>query len=165
MDAKEELQAIYMQMKTSFVPVQIDKLDPFSLILKDNGRNIKLKNGHLTLGEYGYLSVFSLQSKSLEEHKKLYKQIDGIVGKNKDVKVFSPLFYYVENSDTIREDVNRIIYMAMAILLVMYLLLLRNISLLLNTISTLATSSIVALIILTLVYDEISIFVLVFGIS
>ncbi len=164
-DAKEELKAIYMQMKTSFVPVQIDKLDPFSLMQKDNRKNIKLKNGHLTLGEYGYLSVFSLQSKSLEEHKKLYKKIDSIVGKKKNVKVFSPLFYYVENSETIRADVNRIIYMSMAILLVMYLFLLRNISLLLNTISTLVTSSIIALIVLTQVYNEVSIFVLVFGIS
>ena len=164
-NASEELQAIYRQMTTSFVPVQIDKVDPFSLIKQDNRTNIKLKNGHLTLGEYGYLSIFSLQSKSLEEHKNLYKQIESIVGKNKDVKVFSPLFYYVENSETIRADVNRIIYMAMAILLVMYLFLLRNISLLLNTISTLATSSMVALIILTQLYDEVSIFVFVFGIS
>ena len=164
-DVTQELEAIYMQMKTSFVPVLIDKVDPFSLIEKDSRANLRLKNGHLTLGEYGYLSIFSLQSKNLEEHKKLYHHIESIIGEKKNVKVFSPLFYYVENSETIRTDVNRIIYMAMAILLVMYLVLLRNIPLLLNTISTLATSSMVALIILTQLYDEVSIFVLVFGIS
>ena len=164
-NAKKELEEIYIQMKTSFVPVQVDKVDPFLLIKKDHRRNIKLKNGHLTLGAYGYLSVFSLESNSLEEHQKIYNQIDSIVGEKKNVKVFSPLFYYVENSETIRTDVNHIIYIAMSILLLMYLLLLRNIALLLNTISTLATSSIVALILLTQVYDEVSIFVLVFGIS
>lgn len=164
-NAKKELQEIYMQMKTSFVPIQIDKIDPFLLIKKDHRTNIKLKNAHLTLGAYGYLSIFSLESNSLEEHQKIYHQIHSIVGEKKNVKVFSPLFYYVENSETIRTDVNRIIYMAMSILLLMYLLLLRNISLLFNTVNTLATSSIVALIVLTQFYDEVSIFVLVFGIS
>ncbi len=164
-DASKALQAMYLQMKTSFVPVHIDKIDPFLLIEKTDRSKIKLKNGHLILGKYGYLSIFSLQSENLEAHKKLYKQIKSIIGEKKNVKVFSPLFYYVENSEIIRTDVNPIIYMAMAILLVMYLLLLRNISLLFNTISTLATSSMMALIVLTQLYDEVSIFVVVFGIS
>lgn len=164
-DVSKALQAMYSQMKTSFVPVYIDKIDPFLLIEKDSSNKIRFNNGHLILGKYGYLSIFSLESENLEEHKKLYEQIKSIAGEKENVKVFSPLFYYVENSKMIHTDVNRIIYMAMAILLVMYLLLLRNVSLLFNAIGTLATSSMVALIVLTQLYDEVSIFVMVFGIS
>jgi hypothetical protein len=164
-DVKKELNTLYNEMISSFFPVQIDKLDPFSLLQYPERKHLKLKNGYLTLGEYGYLSYFELKSKSLKEHKQLYDQIHEIVNDDIDIKVFSPIFYYVENSNAIRADVNKIIWIAMGILLLLYVFILRDISLLLNTVMTLGTSAMLSIIFITQLYGEVSIFVFVFGVS
>uniref|UniRef100_UPI0012FA5BC8 hypothetical protein n=1 Tax=Aliarcobacter butzleri TaxID=28197 RepID=UPI0012FA5BC8 len=51
------------------------------------------------------------------------------------------------------------------LLIILYILILRNIKLLFNTLITLGSSILIALFISSLIFDEISIFVLVFGIS
>jgi len=165
LDVSKALKKLYTEMTTSFFPVSIDKVDPFKLLDYTAPLTIKLKNSHLLLGEYGYLSIFTLNSSTLDEHKELYRQIHAVVDGREGVKLFSPLFYYVENSQAITSDVNNIILIALGILLLLYLLILRNISLLFNTLMTLATSAIVATIVLTQFYNEVSIFVFVFGIS
>lgn len=165
LNVSKALKELYTEMTTSFFPINIDKVDPFNLLKTSVTPAVKLKNGHLVLGEYGYLSVFRLNSVTLDEHKELYHQIYTILGDKKGVKVFSPLFYYVENSQAITSDVNNIIFIAMSILLLLYLFILRDISLLLNTVTTLLTSAIISTIVITQFYDEISIFVFVFGIS
>ena len=164
-DVKKELNTLYNEMISSFFPLEIDKLDPFSLLQYPDRKRLKLKNGYLTLGEYGYLSYFELKSKSLKEHKQLYDQIHEIVNDDIGIKVFSPIFYYVENSNAIRADVNKIIWIAMGILLLLYVFILRDISLLLNTVMTLGTSAMLSIIFITQLYGEVSIFVFVFGVS
>ena len=165
LDVKKELNNIYNEMSTSFFPVPLDKEDPFALLTYPERKNIKLKNGYLTLPEYGYLSYFQLKSNSLKEHKQLYNQIYKIVKGDVAIKVFSPIFYYVENSNAIRSDVNKIIIIAICILLLLYLFILRDISLLLNTLTTLGTSAMLSIIFITQLYGEVSIFVFVFGVS
>ncbi len=165
LDVKKELNNIYNEMSTSFFPVPLDKQDPFALLVYPERANLKSKNGHLTLPEYGYLSYFQLKSNSLKEHKQLYNQIYKIVKDDVDIKVFSPIFYYVENSNAIRSDVNKIIMIAMSILLLLYLFILRDVSLLLNTLTTLGTSAMLSIIFITQLYGEVSIFVFVFGVS
>ena len=165
LNVKKELNAFYDEMSSSFFPVRIDKQDPFTLLTYPKRKSLKLKNGYLTLDEYGYLSYFKLQSNTLEDHRKLYDQIYKIVKNDVDIKVFSPIFYYVENSNAIRSDVNKIIVVAMTILLLLYLFILRDIPLLLNALTTLGTSAILAIIFITQLYGEVSIFVFVFGIS
>lgn len=165
LDVSKALKELYREMTTSFFPILVDKIDPFKLLTASEPVTIKLKNAHLILGEYGYLSVFTLNSSNLDEHKELYRQIHTVVGGKEGIKLFSPLFYYVENSQAISSDVNRIILIALVMLLLLYLLILRDMSLLLNALTTLATSAIVTTIVLTQFYDEVSIFVFVFGIS
>jgi len=165
LDVRKELQALYDDMTSSFFPVQIDKNDPFKILSSPRIQSVVLKNGHMILDNYGYMSFFVLQSKSLKEHQILYRQIKTIVNNDENIKVFSPVFYYVENSQAIKSDVNKIILIATVILLLLYLLLLRDLSLLLNTITTLGTSAIIATMMITQLYDEVSIFVFVFGIS
>ncbi|HEY9189334.1 MAG TPA: hypothetical protein VIM88_00540 [Sulfurovum sp.] len=165
LNVSKALKELYTEMTTSFFPINIDKVDPFNLLKTSETPAFQLKNGHLVLGEYGYLSVFRLNSSTLEQHKELYHQIHTIVGDKKGVELFSPLFYYVENSQAITSDVNNIIFIAMSILLLLYVFILRDISLLLNTVTTLLTSAILSTIVITQFYDEISIFVFVFGIS
>ncbi|RLA80735.1 MAG: hypothetical protein DRG78_10385, partial [Epsilonproteobacteria bacterium] len=165
LDVKKELNNIYNEMSTSFFPIPLDKQDPFALLIYPERKNIKLKNGYLTLPEYGYLSSFQLKSNSLKEHKQIYDQIYKIIKDDADIKVFSPIFYYVENSNAIRSDVNKIIMIAISILLLLYLFILRDVSLLLNTLTTLGTSAILSIIFITQLYGEVSIFVFVFGVS
>ena len=164
-DIQKELHTIHDEMINSFFPVHIDKRDPFSLLKYPEKKKLKLKNGHLTLGEYGYLSYFELKSKSLDEHQEVYDQIHEIVADDTDIKVFSPVFYYVENSNAIRSDVTKIIWIAMGILLLLYVFILRDIPLLLNTVMTLGTSAMLSIILITQLYGEVSIFVFVFGVS
>ena len=164
-DIKKELAKIYDDMTSSFFPVSIDQQDPFKLLREENRQDISLKNGHLALGDYGYLSYFQLDSKTLKEHEELYTHIQKLTKNMSGVTVFSPVFYYVENSNAIRSDVNQIIMYAGMVLLLLYLFILRDFSLLFNTLSTLGTSAIVATILITQLYSEVSIFVFVFGIS
>ena len=165
LNAADELQKLYKEMTTSFFPVTIDKIDPFQLLGEPEPIDVKLKNGHLILGKYGYLSYFVLHSQTLEEHQKVYADIQHIMQDKTDIQYFSPIFYYVENSKAIRSDVNKIIMIAFSILVLLYLILLRDFLLLLHTFTTLATSAIIATLILTQIYEEVSIFVFVFGIS
>jgi len=161
----QELTSLYEEMTSSFFPVIIDKIDPFSLLHYPEKTPLEIKEGHLLLPGYGFMSSFKLTSTTLEEHTKLYKKIQTIVGEDSDVKVFSSLFYFVENSQAIRSDINKIILLASVILLLLYLFLLRDIPLLINTMATLGTSAIIATIVLTQLYDEVSVFVFIFGIS
>ncbi|MGB0989518.1 MAG: hypothetical protein ACPGUI_01685, partial [Halarcobacter sp.] len=85
--------------------------------------------------------------------------------KYKEIKTFSTIFYFVENSQAIKADVNKIIIFAFLILLTLYIFILRNIPLLLNTLTTLATSAIISILVVTTIFSEVSIFVLVFGLS
>ncbi len=159
------LETLYNEMTESFFPVQINTADPFSLIVHQKPFSLPLKNGHLTLDTYGYLSLFSLSSKTLEEHTQLYKEIYAKIGRDTSIKVFSPIFYYVENAQAIRSDVNTIMLLSLGLLLSLYLFILRNTFLLFNTMLTLASSALFASIVLTSCYDNVSIFVFVFGMS
>ena len=164
-DVHKELQTLYSDMTSSFFPVPIDKNDPFKILSSPQSTAMVLKNGHTILDKYGYLSYFILQSNSLKEHQTLYRQINTIVNNDENIKVFSPVFYYVENSQAIKSDVNKIILMATLILLLLYVLLLKDVPLLFNTLGTLGTSVMIATMLITQWYDEVSIFVFVFGIS
>ena len=96
-DIKRSLTNLYQSLINSFFPVVINQYDPLNLLKKEEKLSLNFKNGHLVLKEYGYLSYFTLQSSNLEEHTKIYHAIKEISNKNKNIKVFSPLFYYVEN--------------------------------------------------------------------
>ena len=165
LNVADELKKLYGEMTSSFFPVIIDKIDPFSLLVEAESMDIKLKNAHLIMDKYGYMSYFVLHSQTLDEHQKVYEDIQHIVQGEREIQYFSPIFYYVENSKAIRSDVNKIIVIAFSILVLLYLILLRDFLLLLHTFTTLATSAILATLILTQIYEEVSIFVLVFGIS
>jgi len=165
LDISKELNKIYNDMTTSFFPVMIDKVDPFTILISKKPRKVQISNGHLTIANYGYISYFSLDSKKLEEHQEVYNNIHRVLSSQADIQFFSSLFYYVENSQAIRSDVEDIAYIAFAILILLYLVILKDVFLLTNTFITLATSAILATLMLTQMYEQISIFVFVFGIS
>lgn len=146
----------------------IDKQDPFNLLKKENKSNtFLLKNGHLIIKDYGYLSIINLDTSinSLDKYENIYDSIHTITSSNEEIKTFSPIFYFVENSRIIKNDVNKIILFSSIVLLLLYLVILRNLKLLLNTLITLSSSILLALLISSFLFDKISVFVIVFGVS
>jgi len=167
LDMHHALSGIFEAMTHSFFPVTVDRYDPLGIYVKTQHKPVKLSRNHLVLEGYGYLSLFDISSRNLEEHTEVYRALKTLlqIYPQEEVCFFSPIFYYVENSEAIKADVNRIILIATILLLLLYLSMLRNIWLLLNTITTLATSSILAILVVTQLYSEVSIFVIVFGVS
>ena len=165
LDISKSLSEIYNEMTNSFFPLLVDKVDPLKILISKKPSNVQMRNGHLIIKNYGYISYFLLDSKNLVEHQKVYNDIHRVLSSQSDIQFFSPLFYYVENSQAIRSDVENIIYIAFSILILLYLVILKDIFLLTNTFITLATSAMLATLILTQLYEQISIFVFVFGIS
>lgn len=164
LSVKKELDKLYDSIINSFITVDINKTDPFSLVKKEDIK-LNIKNGKLFLENYGYLSIFTINNSinSLNEYERVYDEIKRIETSN--ITTFSSIYYFVENSRYIKNDTNKIIIFASFILLFLYFFILRNISLLSNTLLTLATSALIATISLTFIYEKISLFVLVFGLS
>ncbi len=164
----KELKKIKDDLLNSFFPILINKNDPLNLFKSSNKKTeFKIKNKYLVLENFGLFSSFKLNKEinSLEKYTKIYKQIELIKKEYPDIKIFSPIFYFVENSQAIKQDVDKIILFALSLLLILYLFILRNINLLTNVFISLASSALIATCILGTLFEHISIFVLVFGVS
>ncbi|RXK12553.1 hypothetical protein CP965_08205 [Halarcobacter mediterraneus] len=155
-EIKEELLKIQNSLLNSFFPVLINKQDPLNLFEKTR---------HGKINKNIRVYTFDKTINSLAKYKEVYSKIKTIENKYKKIKTFSTIFYFVENSQAIKDDVNKIIIFAFLILLTLYIFILRNIPLLLNTLTTLATSAIISTLVVTTIFSEVSIFVLVFGLS
>lgn len=157
---KDELEKLKQNILNAEFSYFVDPKDPLALAKKQN-TSLSLKNNHLATKD-GYISIFELDTTNKE---RLYEEIelalDGIDG----VKVFSPFFYFVENQKMIKDDANRIIYIATAILILLYMVLLRDTKLLFHTLLTLASSILFALILTSFIFQKVAIFALVFGLS
>lgn len=163
---KQKLENLYEELISSFLVSSFDENDPLEILKKQN-KEINLKNGRLYIKDYGYLSIYNINKNlsTLDDYKRLYKEIKKLENKNKDIKSFSSIYYFVENSNYIKNDATKIALIATIILLVLYVLILKNTKLLINTVFTLLGSTLFASIILLLIYKKLSIFVLVFGLS
>lgn len=166
LDVQKELKNLYKKIYNSFFIAQIDENDPFGLIKKDT-KQIALKKGRLLLKDYGFLAIYTIDSKinSLEQYERIYNSIKKIEKSYTDIKSFSIIYYFVENSRYIKNDGKILAFIGIALLLILYLVVLKNIPLLLNTLLALSSSALLATIITTTIYPTISIFVLVFGFS
>lgn len=156
------LQQSYENLITNPLYSSVDKIDPLDLFTReDMNLSVNLKNGHLFLDDYGYMSVFTVRTGA--NQKKVYDVFAQEM--SDEVKSFGPLFYFVENAAKIKSEVNLLAMGGVGILILLYLVILKNSRLLVNTILTLLSSSILALLVVTLLWDEVSIFVLVFGMA
>lgn len=168
LDIEKSLEKLKADIFNSNFSYFIDEKDPFSLLEKPISSEIfSIRNGRLIIKNYGYLLLLNIDNSidSLKKFENVYDSIQKITNSNENIKVFSPIFYFVENSRIIKEDVNKIILFSTIVLLLLYLIILKNIKLLLNTLITLSSSILLALLITSLLFDKISIFVIVFGIS
>ena len=161
----EEIKSNLLKSNFSYF---INKQDPLNLFFNENSfKNLSLENNHLSIKNKGYISIFNLDNSinTISKYEKVYDSIKEVIKGENDIKVFSPIFYFVENSRIIKNDVNKIIVISTFILLLLYLVILKNVKLLINTIITLVSSIFLSLLICSIFFDKLSIFVIVFGIS
>jgi len=165
---KAKLHALYKEQRRSFFYKPIDKNDPLKLFdMKVKNSNFTSKGSYITLGDYGYLihAKTSVSPSQMDEAKLLYKEIKEITSGYENVVAFAGFFYTVENSAKIKEDVTLIASLSIVILLVMYLVLLRNPILLSNIVVTLGSSVLFSTLVSSMVYDNFHIISLAFGAS
>ncbi|HIP11394.1 MAG TPA: hypothetical protein EYG73_01620 [Arcobacter sp.] len=166
-DVSKKLKNIRYEMTTSSMFYNLNKKDPFGLIQSSNKpSHLNTKDGQLVIKDFGYLAVFSIEVNPTEKDRILiYDDINDILKKYENVKAFSSIFYFVENSLKIQNDVKLIILMSMVLLGILYLVVLRNLYLFLNVVASLATSVIVGQLIITSLYSHVSIIALAFSTS
>ncbi|RXJ57874.1 hypothetical protein [Candidatus Marinarcus aquaticus] len=168
LNTQQELQQLYTQLTQSFFAPHINTRDPFGLFKNSTTANsLQIRNNQLSVSNYGYVAVFNIDSNvnTLKAYQSLYKTLHELVPPNENIKMFSTLFYYVENEHAIKSDVNIIITLALLVLIILYVIIVRNIQLLFHTLTALLTSTVVAMLFITVVYEEVSVFVIVFGVS
>ncbi|PLY09944.1 MAG: hypothetical protein C0626_07725 [Arcobacter sp.] len=161
----EELKSNLINSSFSFF---IDKKDPLDIFKeKTSLKALSLKNNHLSIKDSAYISIFNLEGRvnSISQYESIYDAIEKLSSSDKNIKVFSPIFYFVENSRIIKDDVNKIVIFSTTILLLLYLVILKNLKLLVNTLITLSSSILLSLLVCSFIFDKLSIFVVVFGIS
>lgn len=159
---QQKLQSEYTNLLTNPYYATIDPKDPLGLFTqKKSHLSFYYKKGHLYLNNYGYVSIFTFKEGT--GYKKIYDVFEKEM--QNDIKIFSPTFYFVENSRAIRAQVNILVFIAISILLLLYVVILKNISLLANTILTLVNASLLSLLIVTSLWGEVSLFVIVFGMA
>lgn len=162
----ETLKALYAKMMNNPYYTTIDASDPLGYFSpKEQKIPINIRDGHLALGDFGYLSVLSIKdtSNTIESYEKIYTLVHKELASIDKVRVFSPTFYFVENSQKIQDDVTFLIVLSTILLLVLYIFIIKNIYLLINTIATLATSALLSFLLIGMIWSEVSVFVLAFG--
>jgi predicted exporter len=168
LNVDQELLRLYRKLTDSFFPEVIDAYDPLGLIKPPTPlRDVPLREGHLILPGHGFVSYFDVKADTLEQYGRIYDALQQLLMDEKleQVTLFSPFFYYVENSQAIREDINRIMVLALFVLIVLYAVVLRTVALLVHTLMSLLSSGMVAVMVLTFFYEQVSLFSVVFGIA
>lgn len=143
----------------------IDPYDPLGYFSAPHeNRSILIRNAHLALGDFGYLSIFKLNPHQTEQnYEELYHFVHENIKGFDNIRLFSPAFYFVENAQKIKSDVTLLVCVSSLLLALLYLLFLKNIGLLFNTLLSLASSVMLSFILLSFIWSDISLFVLAFG--
>ena len=163
LDIKQELTIIHKKIMVSTFSFSLDTIDPLNLYEK----NSLPKSPYLQIENYGYVTILQLDKgiNNFDKYKEIYDLVQNIKQSNPNIEAFSTMFYFVENQEKIKSDVNLIITLSLTVLFILYIVILRNIKLLIHTITTLSSSILFALIISIFIFNELSIFTIVFGIS
>ncbi len=163
LDIQKELIDIHKNIVSSPFSFSLDRVDPLHLFKK----NATLKSHYIKIEDFGYMTVLQLDKsiKNFAKYKEIHQLVQKLKQENSNFEAFSTLFYFVENQEKIKSDVNNIITLSLSVLFILYIVILRNFKLLIHTITTLSSSILFALIVSTIIFDELSIFTIVFGIS
>jgi predicted exporter len=164
-----KLKELYDAQFTNVFYSPIDKNDPLKLFdLKNEKTFMQATDGEfIKLGNYGYLIkvTTNISPSQMGKAKVLYDNVKLLLNSYQDVTAFAPFFYTVENSQKIKNDVKWIVLLSGMVLLLVYYLLLKNISLLIHTLVALGSSMLFAILVSSLFLDELNALSLAFGMT
>jgi predicted RND superfamily exporter protein len=163
LNIKEELTKLHQKIISSPFSFSIDTIDPLNLFEKNNLPT----SPYIKIDNFGYITFLQLDKSvnNFTKYKEIYDITQKLKQEDSNRELFSTIFYFVENQEKIKSDVNIIITLALTILFILYIMILKNFKLLIHTITTLGSSILFALILSSLIFEELSIFTVIFGIS
>lgn len=166
-EIKKKLQTLYDKQLNSFIYTPIDKNDPLELFSMEKKKSLAHKGKYLTLGDYGYLLKITskIDPSQMDKARELYAKLEPILKKYPQAVAFAPFFYSVENSAKIKGDVKLIVALSTLILLLIYLVMLRDIKLLSHTFVALGSSMLFATLVCTTTIENFGVLSLAFGTS
>ncbi len=159
----QRLQNSYEELVNSFIYMPLDTNDPLGLF------KIKLlpHAKYLSIKDYGYVlrATTNIDSSSTKKDKELYDKLNLILSSHKDIMVYAPFFFFVENSSHIKHDIQKIVTIATVLLLFLYFFMLKNYKLLVHGVIAIGSSVLGAVLACGVLLPSINIMVLAFGIS
>ncbi len=164
---KKRLTVLYNRQLHSFFYQPINKNDPLDLFHMHKSMDVAQKSGYLVLDNYGYLikANTNVDPSQVKRAEKLYREIQDIVSKYPQTIAFAGFFYTVENSTEIKNDVKYIVAFSVLILLLIYLVMLRDKKLLLQTVTTQVSSMLFATLVCATTIENFGALSLAFGVS
>ncbi|MGM0533476.1 MAG: hypothetical protein ACQERK_03160 [Campylobacterota bacterium] len=156
-EVRERFVQLHERMMREPFGLSLDATDPLGLFQQPAlSPGYTLEADHVVKIGNEYFSFLQLGEVSMP---KLYAQKDSL-----DSVIFSPRFYHYENPKLIKADINTIVMISTALLLLLYIYMIGNVQLLANTVMTLLGSVLFALSVLSFFYSSLSVFVIVFGV-
>lgn len=161
------LTKLYEGQLNSFIYNPINKNDPLELFRTPKSKKASHKGKYITLEDYGYLIKITtkIEPSQMDRAKLLYDRVHEILKSHPKAVAFAPFFYSVENSAEIKGDVKYIVALSTIILLLIYLVMLRDVRLLSHTFVALISSMIFATLVCTTTIPNFGVLSLAFGTS
>lgn len=165
-EVKKRLEALVASMQESGAYTALDTSDPLGLFTKPSFMPGAQRDGMMIVPGRGYCVVASTRPSvgDIEGSRRLYDEVKTVLAPYKnDIVVFSPNFYSVENSAYIKSDVEKVTALTILILIGVYFFLLRNKVMLLFSLITLFLSGLMAILLVKVIFADVSILVVAFG--
>jgi len=165
-EVKKRLEALAASMQVSGAYTALDASDPLGLFTKPSFMPGAQRDGMMIVPGRGYCVVASIRPSvgDMEGSRRLYNEVkEALAPYKNEIVVFSPNFYSVENSAYIQNDVEKITALTILILIGVYFFLLRNKVMLLFSLITLFLSGLMAILLVKVIFTDVSILVVAFG--
>ena len=159
------VQRLHEGLLNSAVYKPINKNDPLGLFSQSKKELPSHKGKYMALGESGYLIKVTtkIEPSQMDAARVLYTKIEEILTRYPNAVAFAPFFYSVENSAKIKGDVQYIVALSTLVLLLIYLVMLRDIKLLSHTFTALVSSMLFATLVCTTMVENFGVLSLAFG--
>ncbi len=165
-DVKNKLESLAAKMLSGGAYTQLDTTDPLGLFENPSLMQGTQKDGMMIVPNKGYCVIASVHPSvgNMEGSRALYDEVKtALAPYNKGIVVFSPNFYSVENSAHIQSDVEKITALTILMLIGVYFFLLRNKVMLVFSLLTLFFSGLMAILLVKLIFTDVSMLVVAFG--
>lgn len=165
-EISNRLETLKVNMLSGGAYTQVDLTDPLGLFTNPSFMQGTQKDGMMIVPNKGYCVIASVRPSvgDMKGSKKLYDEVKTSLQSYKvGIIVFCPNFYSVENSAYIQNDVEKITALTILMLIGVYFFLLRNKVMLLFSLITLFFSGLMAILLVKLMFTDVSMLVVAFG--